>query len=557
MTPTTIASTVPDRQKQANRGDNSPCMPPHFRGIENNRQTSLPPHLRAVAPNTQFGLSRQPNNSTDIRNSPASFSTPQTPHKGASVGDPIWHISPKSEVKQSPGSYASAASMAVNQSYQSEVPHQVQPISAPQFDLQPTSPVTAQTPQTQPTVDKNRLQHSSVDNTDVFLAFIEQRSRDSPANGKRYVAIATSPQPESRDKDVNHEPQASATATNSLKENTPLRTAPNAVTYTPTSLIPVMQSGMMAQTGTPIEKNGNLHTERSFSVPRTSHEAASFTVAAGNLRQATTLVGGMAFQNHGNSNSATGQVSHGWEEDPILLNAKDIQKALLSEIMVRNPLDRGASPLTEESLMKNGGWAPRVHSEDSFCGKVSDTGVEMKKENVRASQGKDAADELLHRDHSYYPHIPEWDSARWALDASFIPTYIQEDWLPLVPHGRAVTVDTSTESFRQGKLPVSDRVLGEEVIQPDCIPGEFTDLPRLPYMLIEPNGALDIANSENEQKRLRQTSEIDALILTKKRKKRYKNAELQVAESEARYRDIQAQEPAPHPYAPAIPIYLR
>ena len=76
-------------------------------------------------------------------------------------------------------------------------------------------------------------------------------------------------------------------------------------------------------------------------------------------------------------------------------------------------------------------------------------------------------------------------------------------------------------------------------------------------MLIGSNGDLDIANSENEQKRLRQTSEMDALILTKKRTKRYRRAELQAAESEARYRKIEAREPAPHPYAPAIPIYLR
>ena len=475
MTPTTIASTVADRQDPVYRHDNSPSMPPHLPVIEHNRQSSLSSRLQAVTQNTQVNLSPQPNNSTDIKNPPSGFGTPQTPPQIASVGGPIWYISPKSEVKQSPDSYASAATMAVNKPIQSEVPHHVQPISAPQFDLTPTSTVTAQTPHNQPAIDKNRLQHYSVDNTDVFLAFMQKRSRDSPATGKKYVATVTSPQPGGRESDVKHERQASATAPHTPKENIPLCTAPHAITYASTSLLPVTHNGMTALPGPPAERTSTFHKQGCFSVPRTSQYAAPFTAAAGNLPEDTVPVGGRAIQNHGNSNNATRAASHGWE-DSLLLNAKDIQKALLSEIMAHNSLDRGAPPLTQESLLKNGGWTPRVHSEDSFCGKISDTGVEMKKENVRASQGKDAADELLHRDHSYYPQVPEWDYARWALDPSFIPTYIHEDWLPLVPHGRAVTVDTSAEGFRQGKLPVNDRVLGDEVIQPDCIPGEFIDI---------------------------------------------------------------------------------
>lgn len=80
-----------------------------------------------------------------------------------------------------------------------------------------------------------------------------------------------------------------------------------------------------------------------------------------------------------------------------------------------------------------------------------------------------------------------------------------------------------------------------------------------PYasMIYETNKYLDIENSENEEKRLRQTVEMDCLIFTKKRAKRYKDAALQAAEDKARYNEIEAREPPPHPYAPAIPIYLR
>lgn len=68
---------------------------------------------------------------------------------------------------------------------------------------------------------------------------------------------------------------------------------------------------------------------------------------------------------------------------------------------------------------------------------------------------------------------------------------------------------------------------------------------------------LDIENSKNEEKRLRQTAEMDCLIFTKKRTKRYKDVALQAAEDKARCNEIEAREPVPHPYAPAIPIYLR
>jgi hypothetical protein len=71
------------------------------------------------------------------------------------------------------------------------------------------------------------------------------------------------------------------------------------------------------------------------------------------------------------------------------------------------------------------------------------------------------------------------------------------------------------------------------------------------------NRHLDIENSENEEKRLRQTAEMDAMSLTKKHRKRNRNADLYAMQSEARHMEIATLELAPHPYAPAIPVYLR
>jgi hypothetical protein len=68
---------------------------------------------------------------------------------------------------------------------------------------------------------------------------------------------------------------------------------------------------------------------------------------------------------------------------------------------------------------------------------------------------------------------------------------------------------------------------------------------------------IDIKNSEKGQKRLLQTAELDSFNFIKAMKKRTKNVEMMNVQTEARYREIAEMESAPHPYAPAIDIYLR
>jgi hypothetical protein len=68
---------------------------------------------------------------------------------------------------------------------------------------------------------------------------------------------------------------------------------------------------------------------------------------------------------------------------------------------------------------------------------------------------------------------------------------------------------------------------------------------------------IDVTHSENEPQRLRQTSELASSAFIRKLERKNKNlqrwAEVQGAHSQA----IAAMEPQPHPYAPAIDLYLR
>jgi hypothetical protein len=439
-----------------------------------------------------------------------------------------------------------------------ETIQQVSTDPAPQPALQSVWPVTTQTDHVELAVHRNRYPPSSVENTDNFLAFLLKKEKNSRMNGKRYVAVDTSIQPKITEADVKHGGQYSVIVQNNRKEDISIYPVPKNVTCVSNGLKAAEHGPMAVQGNIPAAATSNLLHGREFSVPLTGPEAVTPATVDEDLDQDdTSSRDARAVQNSLSSNNVTRQSSHGWE-DSRLLNAKEIQKALLSEMMAYGPLDPDAPRLTAETLIERSCWAPRVRSEDSFCDRVSDTGVEMKKENVRALQGRSAADELLNRDSEWYPCPLDWEYSRYDLDLSFMPKYIREDWLPFVPHGRAVTVDTSTEGFRQGKLPVNDRVLGKEVIQPDCIPGEFYKLSPYAFsVLYDSNGKLDIVNSENNTKRLRQTAELDAIVLTKKHKKRTRHFELLAAESEARHREIAALQLAPHPYAPAIPIYLR
>lgn len=395
---------------------------------------------------------------------------------------------------------------------------------------QSTPPAAMQMPPAQRTNYAVRGPDFDTKGTNDFLAFLQQKK---PV-GKVYTAIDNSP--DLRD------------ATNQA-EIVRFGGAAHQVAVTQNGI----EKNMPADRKARLPNIGQVNP----SVTRGEFGVAPSAAAAGIRQQGNTAPGNVgATQNKGNSNNAV--VPQTWD-DTRLEDVSQIHKAIYSEIMSYAPPNPEAARLTEESLVKNSGWAPRMRSEDSFCGKISDSGLEKQKEKVRAEQGIPAAKELLDWDNTWLAPAADWGE-RYVLDLSFMPNYIREDWAPYVPSGPSVTVDTTTEGFRLGKLPVNGSVLATEVIQPDCIPGEFVHYPHpdMPFMFYISNlDLLDIENSENEEKRLRQTAEMDAIDLTKKRRKRNKNAELYAMQTEARHMEIEALELAPHPYAPATPVYLR
>jgi len=71
------------------------------------------------------------------------------------------------------------------------------------------------------------------------------------------------------------------------------------------------------------------------------------------------------------------------------------------------------------------------------------------------------------------------------------------------------------------------------------------------------NLSLDIKNSESEEKRLSQTGESAAIKYQKKSERQAKYVEANMMNNQIRLAEIEAMVPEPHPYAPAIDIYLR
>ena len=437
-----------------------------------------------------------------------------------SVAAPVWHLSPESQVKPSPDSHTSATSRKVNRnslSFEKGIVHHEkllparppsitggfqedaskscakkmpevesemnlavtqtnQTVSAALATLPPISPISPfamQMPLNKKTSYEKRHQFSSVENTDNFLAFLLQKKRQTNTNYKRYSAVGSVPQHSAAEPSFKQDGQSPGMGRNSPYDHTPFHTAIHSVTRSQNGLATATKNDIEVQNNIPTKGVEGSRDQGDFSVNRVEYRSFHSTPVAGNLDpQTPSAEDANASQDGGKPNNVTSKVSHGWE-DTRLLSAEDIQRALLSEIMAYNPPNPDAPRLTEESLIKKGSQAPRARSEDSFCGRISDAGLETRKENVRATQGRPANDELRTVGNTEHHFRVAWECDRWAPDLSYMPEYIRMDWVPYVPRGPTVAVDTSTEGFRQGRLPVYDRVLGEEVIQPDCIPGEF------------------------------------------------------------------------------------
>ena len=162
--------------------------------------------------------------------------------------------------------------------------------------------------------------------------------------------------------------------------------------------------------------------------------------------------------------------STGWGQNP-LTDKKLLNSSILADLNAQKMLPSSPVRLTEDILVKNFDFSPH-HSIDTFEDRISDTGIlEQPREIIRATQGKDATEHLLDWDGSMLPAPCDWETDRGVFDTSFMPKYIKEWQGSGIPCGPSVMVDTNLEGFRSGKQPIDNHKLKEPIIQPDSIPG--------------------------------------------------------------------------------------
>ncbi len=109
-----------------------------------------------------------------------------------------------------------------------------------------------------------------------------------------------------------------------------------------------------------------------------------------------------------------------------------------------------------------------------FEDRVSDSGIgDRAKENVRASQGQDPSKEFLDWDgKSWRPPPVDWETDRGTFDNSFMPKYIMQDWVPSVPRGSEVEINTKDPKFELA-LSVAERGFQAPIEHPMTIPGKL------------------------------------------------------------------------------------
>lgn len=513
-------ATAGKQQPPAPTNDLS-SVAPHLRVTGQETPLNLPPHLQPVNQSTRFNGPPQLSNleNTEDRQIPQNqaklssnsitvrhnetMSIPCTSGNAGPSGilQQTQHLSPskQNEISQQSAVLPIRSSFTINGSQEDafmsflnnkvaaqaktkELASRAQEVSS-KFTSESTSQNKFQTSQSQSALGVTWHSHS-VSRHEDFTTFLSRKEKESLSKGRRYHAASTNPahkeavrQPEQRTQPstLDHEKSAGGSRVDT------------STTLNRGHLMALPRNNMAIQSSkTPwAAPHQPYSSQGAFKVPRSSLEPSSTAMAKVLGQSKTSAEKAIVNQNNGNSNDIFPTSSVGWD-DPSLLKlgqmhkAGELHKAIVDEFMGSVLTHSNTLPLTEGSLAISTGLAPRVESEDSLYGQVSDEGIRgKKKENVRATQGIPATEELLDFQNKWMPPPCNWEVDRPIFDISFMPKYIREDWAPGIPCGPSVTVDISAEGFRLGKLPVNGKYLGEEVIQPDSIPGEFAHHPHL------------------------------------------------------------------------------
>jgi len=213
-------------------------------------------------------------------------------------------------------------------------------------------------------------------------------------------------------------------------------------------------------------------------------------------------------------------------------NQEAFNKLIMADLRTKDDTGSAPVPLTSQQLAIATGEVLDSRSNlNSFDDKISNAGVI--KENIRASQGIDAAGELLDFDGSRLPAPVDWDG-RKPFNNAYIAEYIKE-WSQEYARARPA-IDTTRLEFLEGRHPIGEHDLQAPFLHESTLGANL---------------------SEGDQVTVQPTAQ-DAIAKAKiKQTIRYEDEMMTAQLNAHRIRELATKAPEVDPFAPSIDIYLR
>jgi hypothetical protein len=316
---------------------------------------------------------------------------------------------------------------------------------------QTKSSANQSTPQRLTNAFGNERFHLKPDSTEQFNQYVLKR----PAtNGKKYTFKGPAPAAQ----------QQNAPLTDN-KSHIPNRPAPTPQQHPKASHKP---AGFPEQSGQNGFQQNKVESENRTPFGKPDHHAVF------SPKQMVAM--NTEAQNMGNYKNPANSphVKNGPWPSQYSIEGKSFNEKIADELKATEHVITYGAALTQDALVKTTGFKPRDHSVN-FEDKISDDGVvDQTKEGIRATQGVDAATQLLDWDRKRWAPPPcDWENDRAGFDDSFIPEYIKE-WRAEIPYGLSVIVDTACDEFSLGKCPIDNDVLIDPIEHPESTPGMST-----------------------------------------------------------------------------------
>jgi hypothetical protein len=343
-----------------------------------------------------------------------------------------------------------------------------------------------------------RHNHFKVDveaqGTNTFQEFIQKKNQEPVANGKRYTADS----PHLTIQEPSQQPLTSIrpVLSNTLVANTRDDRKQNGTSFTKFDPHAMFNPKNWRSEMNKGSASHSLTVSDAKVPPSAPVQVHQLVVGAhGQLKPCTqeptilkvqgkSSIGNVVVAHESNlAKSARTESTSGWETPfPKRQTSQWLNEAILQEAMASRELNQDAAPLTEDVMLERWGVVPRENF-NTFDDRISDAGIEeFAKENVRGTQGKDAAEELLDWDKTWLPPPCVWED-RGSFDTSFVPDYIRKDWQPNLTAG-LVSFDMTAPDFKSGCSAVNNFRLDAPIIHEYTIPG-MLHISFTPLILLE------------------------------------------------------------------------